>query len=269
MLSPMWELARWQAAVASRRDVPVVPIVMPIKPSSAGGSGTFLALGADHQQWWVKPLNNKQGTTVVATEYIVGQIGQWLTAPVCRSAVIEIPPDLAGWAFRGDSVLEPGLAHGSLALGDAIEMRAVNFVDRDDNHRRYTALSVLYDLCWGGDPQWLVAASDEYRVYSHDHGWYFPDTGPQWNPAAMLSQTATSHPLPDPTQHLRRLHYAELERLEARLATFTSETVSDIVRSVPVVWPVSSDDLARVGYFLERRIVTVLADIQRWRKEAR
>ena len=189
--------ALWAGLVAARVQTDGWPVVeVPLRPSNAGGSGTFLAAASDGNQWWVKPLNNMQGQRVIATEAIVGSIGGLLGVAVCETTIVRIPVELAGWSFRPGAVLEAGFAHASRAVQDAVEDRSLRSRDRDDNRRRHVGVYALYDLCWGGDDQWLYSASEDDALYSHDHGWYLPPTGPTWSSEELLAKVDVPHVAP-------------------------------------------------------------------------
>lgn len=247
--------SEWDGLLQGRIDpTDVIRIEVPLAPSPAGGSGTFLALASDGNRWWVKPLNNLQGTRVVATEHVVGHAGELIGAPACEVAVVEIPADLVGWEFRPGSHLEAGFAHGSLAVEDAQESRALDFRQRDDNRRRHAGVFALYDWCWGGDDQWLYCETDERKLYSHDHGWYLPEVGPDWSEATLAARVDEPHPAAYPHDDLDAGALGDFaDRLEA---VSRAELVA-LLAAVPASWPVPGTDLDALGFFLERRAPAV------------
>lgn len=251
----MVERADWNGLIAQRADpAGGVVIEVPVVPSAAGGSGTFLALGSDGRRWWVKPVNNLQGGKVIVTESVVGRAGALLGAPVCEVAVVRIPPDIAGWEFRPGARLEAGFAHGSLAVDDAQEVRVLDYRDRDDNRRRQAGVLALYDWCWGGDDQWLYCETDDRKLYSHDHGWYLPEIGADWSEATLLARVDEPHPWGGPASGLDG---AEVQHLVATLESLTRPQIAELLREVPISWPVSDAELEALGYFLERRAAAV------------
>ncbi len=250
------KLDDWKGLVSGRTDPPTpLQVEMPLVASPAGGSGTFLAEGSDNRRWWVKPQNNLQGPRVIVTEYIVASAGSLIGAPVCEVAVVEIPEELAGWEFRPSAYLAPGLAHASLAVDDA-EARTLEYRDRDENRRRHAGVYALYDWCWGGDDQWLYCESDDRKLYSHDHGWYLPENGPDWAEATLVAHVDEPHPASYPTNNLDA---AELTALAARLRQPLRQRLVDMLVTVPASWPVADSDLEALGFFLERRGPAVAA----------
>lgn len=248
--------ADWAGLITGTRADPKdgVVIEVPLVPSTAGGSGAFLALGSDRRRWWVKPVNNLQGGKVIVTEYVVGRAGALIGAPVCEVAVVRIPPDIAGWEFRPGARLEPGFAHGSLAVEDAHEVRALEYRDRDDNGRRHAGVVALYDWCWGGDDQWLYCETDDRKLYSHDHGWYLPEIGPEWSEATLMARVEEPRQMGGPASGLA---VAEVSQLATTLQSLTRPQLAEFLGRVPVTWPASDSELEALGYFLERRASAV------------
>ena len=244
--------SEWRGLVTGRRtsgrDAPVLTI--PLQQSPRGTSGTFLAADSDGDQWWVKPLNNAQGQRVTVTESIVGAVGRLISAPVCQTTVIEIPVELDGWEFRPGHQLKPGLAHASLAVGSVVEDRRLKYRDDDDNQTHHVGVFALYDWCWGGDPQWLYASAEENRLFSHDHGWYLPDVGPNWSEESLISHVDEPHM---PSWSTIGLDRGEVMRVANRLRNLTKDELRDSLCTIPNTWPVSDSELECIGWFLEYR----------------
>jgi hypothetical protein len=191
---------------------------------------------------------------VIVTESVVGRAGALIGAPVCDVAVVQIPAEIAGWEFRRGARLEPGFAHASLAVDDAQEMRALEYRPRDDNQRRHAGVLALYDWCWGGDDQWLYCETDDRKIYSHDHGWYLPETGPDWSEATLMARVDAAHPLGSSSSDLDQ---AALRQLADRLESVTREELAAMLQGVPVSWSASDAELEALGFFLERRAPAV------------
>jgi hypothetical protein len=225
-------------------------IEVPIKPSPRGGSGTFLAADAEGAQWWVKPLNNNQGPRVIVTEAVVGMVGRLIDAPVCETTIVQLPPEISGWEFRPGSVIEPGFAHASQNVSGVQEDRSLLFRDRDDNSKRHVGVIALYDWCWGGDDQWLYAEPKDRQIYSHDHGWYLPETGPNWSAATLEARVDEEHL---PMWKTNGLDEAEVSRIAAALRGLTRQAIAAALAGIPTSWPVTDLELESAGWFLECR----------------
>jgi len=249
------ERDEWSGLLDSRgAPEEVLQIEQPLKPSVEGGSGVFLARASDGQRWWVKPENNLQGAKVIVTEYLIGSLGSLIGAPTCEVAVSQIPEELAGWEFRPGATLEAGLAHASRNVEDAQLLHSLDYRQQDDNRRRHVGVFAIYDWCWGGDDQWLYCHSAEHRIYSHDHGWYLPEVGPEWSESALLSRINEAHP---PSYPKNDLDPSAITQIAGVLEQIDKEKLVPILMSVPTSWAATNTDLEALGFFLERRAPAV------------
>jgi len=209
-----------------------------------------LAADSNGDHWWVKPLNNDQGERVTVTEAIVAAAGALVSAPVCDSAIVFLPPEIEGWEFRPGSKIMSGYAHASRGVANALEHRELLYRDRNDNARRHVGVFAIYDWCWGGDDQWLYAETEDRMLYSHDHGWYLPETGPTWNIDALISKVRQAHTARWPAAGLNAEVIAGCAE---RLRELTRAELLSALSGIPDSWPVSDLELERVGWFLENR----------------
>ncbi len=241
----------WNGLVRGlRSDTATGPtIVQTHHQSSAGGSGTFLASDSTGAKWWVKPLNNKQKPRVVVSEAIVAGVGHILGAPVCETAIVTLPPDVAGFEFRPGSTLVPGLAHACRNVDDANEVKKLLHREDDDNRRRHAGVFALYDWCWGSDGQWLYSATADNELFSHDHGHYFPGEI-NWTKESLEQNVDEPHHLPGSTDGIDD---HEVARLAGQLRKVTVSDLVEVLSQIPASWPVSDEELETVGWFLQYR----------------
>jgi hypothetical protein len=226
--------------------------------SKAGGASSIPVFDVSQdERWYLKAPNNPQGAArLVAAEYIVSAVGRLIGAPVCEVCPMEIPDEFAGISFPTNLTLVPGIGSASRTIPDAIQNSQLLFRDRDDNRRRHVGVFALFDWCWGDDPQWLNCTTDDERLYSHDHGYYFPPSGGDWTQAELLARIDEAHPLAQPDDDL---DLAEIVRIGNALDAVTRPSLSAILSSVPQEWDIPADDLEVLGYFLERRAPDVAA----------
>ena len=173
--------------------------------------------------------------------------------------MVRLPPEIAGWEFRPGAVIEPGYAHASRAVETASEANQLLYRDRDDNRRRHAGVYAIYDWCWGGDDQWLYAEAEDRQLYSHDHGWYLPETGPGWDESTLAARVDEAHQPSGPSEGLDG---DELDRLAARLRALAEDELVELVRCVPASWPIADSDLEALGWFLENRAPAVAARLE-------
>jgi hypothetical protein len=224
--------------------------------SRGGGSQSFPALDRAGERWNVKAPNNPQGGRVVCTEHLVSAAGRLIGAPVCEVQPIRITEEFVGITFPNGLLLAAGVGSASREVPDVVEERDLAHRDRDDNASRHVGVFALYDWCWGADGQWSVRTSDDNRLFSHDHGWYFPPEGPDWNEGELVNKVDVPREL---AKSAAGLDLAEIDRVAYALEAVTREHLRSILLSVPSEWAVPNDDLEAVGFFLERRAPAVAA----------
>jgi hypothetical protein len=237
-----------------------------LRQSNAGGSGAFLGLASDGERYWIKPLNNAQGQRVPITEQIVGRAGQLVGAPTCVVRTIAIEKEFAGWEFRPGHRLEAGIAHASHHVADAVETRTLDRHVDDDNARRYIYVAALYDWCWGGDVQGLMAIKEENRYYSHDHGWYLPPEGANWTVEELEARANTPHELAV-NDHGSSAQFCD--GVAATIEALKRNQIRQALSAIPASWPVTDDELECVGFFLEKRACAVAERIRRRSRSSR
>jgi hypothetical protein len=231
---------------------------MPLRASLAGASGSFLVLADDGRRYWCKAINNFQGPRVPVTEQIVGRLGRLLDAPSCEVELVRVDA-IAGWEFRPGSgrTVEPGWAHGSIAVEPAVETRSLDHRTEDDNRRRQCGIYALCDWLAGSDVQWLYCVSEDNAYYSHDHGYYL--TGPDWTSEGLAAARDASFALSVPPEHLDR---EELSRLAEALEALRREDIDAELSKLPKNWPVTDNDLDAAAEFADVRRVGVAARLR-------
>lgn len=231
---------------------------MPLRPSSAGGSGSFLVLGDDGRRYWCKSLNNFQGPRISVTEQIVGRLATLIGAPVCEVALVELDA-IVGWEFRPGSgrFVETGWAHGSVALDPAIETRSLDHRTDDDNRRRHGGIYAMCDWLAGSDVQWLYGVDEHNAYYSHDHGYYL--TGPDWTQTSLAAGRDAAYTISIPPD---QLDDAELTRLADALDGLTRQDIEGELSKLPGNWPVDDSELDAVADFVDHRRGPVAARLR-------
>lgn len=244
--------------IARSEEVEGVTAVMPLRPSTAGGSGSFLVLADDQRRYWCKSINNFQGPRIAITEQIVGRLAARIGAPACEVALVGLD-EIAGWEFRPGSgrLVEPGWAHGSAAVDPAIETRALEHRTDDDNRRRHCGIYALCDWLAGSDVQWLYGVAEDNAYYSHDHGFYL--TGPAWTEASLGAGQDVPYALSIPPDYLDS---EELGRLADALDCLTREDIDDELSKLPGDWPVTDAELDAVAAFVDHRREPVAARLR-------
>jgi hypothetical protein len=216
--------------------------------TTGGGSGAFLALLSDGQPYFVKPRDNPQGNHTLVAEVVAYGLGRAIGAPVCEGALVEIPSALS-FEYAPGRRVHPGIGWGSRAVEPAFVSETWSeFRAKDSNRTRQASLVALWDLCMGGDPQWLHAVSHEYSIWSFDHGLWLANEG-SWNLTQLRDSVDRSWSDLDP----RGLDALELRSVAGRLDALTSERFQEVCRAVPLEWGVTAEELSELANLLYLR----------------
>lgn len=222
------------SSVPSVSPLARVRLVAPLATTESG-SGTFLGLASDGRQYWVKSPENPQGNRTLATEVVVQGVGALLGAPVVETVLVDIPAGMS-WAYTKQDRLHGGVGHGSLNVGSSVQTDEWDvYPARDHNRQRQARLLALWDLCMGGDPQWLHSVLDDYSIWSFDHGFWLGGEG-DWDEASLKRSVSSrwDHDLEPGLASATALRAvaAEIEGLDRAALT-------DVVSRVPIEWGIS------------------------------
>ena len=241
-----------------------VALVAPLRRTESG-SGTFLALADDGSRYWVKAPGNPQGDRTLVSEVIVQGIGHLIGAPVVETCLIAIP-DGTRWKYTSQDVLRGGTGHASRDISDAIVSDEWSpFTHLDGNRRRQSFLVALWDLCMGGDEQWLHEVGDDYGIWSFHHGFWLGGDG-DWD-IQSIRRTGTRPWVDD-------LDVALLSRSALRDAADAVDDLQwvhldDVMARVPVEWGATEAELAAVAEVLFSRVEGVAERLRAASQRAR
>jgi len=237
----------------------MVKAVLPTALGS-GGSRPPQVLADDGRRYWLKPVSNPQNPRVPINEQVVGRCGALIAAPTCLVALVGIPTELATYVLPDGRQLGADLAHGSCDVSSAQSDGMLIDRPRDDNGWRHLMAHILYDWCHGSDQQFLYDNADDRRVFSHDHGHYFPH-GPGWTESSLSS--GIDIPCLISGVH-DRFEDALVDRASDALASVSRDQLVAVLGLIPASLPVTDHELVSLGYFLEHRLLRIRAEIRRY-----
>lgn len=256
-------LSEWRGEVSGRVDPPtVLQLRLCAAPNNSwSASGSFEAVGVDGETYFVKPPGRSDLGKSLVTEFIVAEAGKMIGAPVCDPVLVGITAALLPFEYQPGYFLEEGVGFATRAIPPVVveERPFLRHRARDDNARRHVGVFALYDWCWGSDEQWLHHVSDDWRLYSHDHGWYFPPAGPEWSVSELLATASQSHELADDTTDLDAQTLADVA---GNLRNVKRSGLVEILNRVPASWPVSDEELEALGWYLEARAEPVASRLE-------
>lgn len=197
----------------------------------------------------------------LAAEWTVGRLGCAIGAPVCEVALVQIPTQLLPCEFAPGRSLVAGTGCASRDLtGTPKEVRGtLAHRDADDNRRRHAGVFAIVDWFNGSDVQWLHDAADDWALYSHDHGWYFPPSGPDWTVEQLQATVAApQQPLGNPAG----LDAAELDRLASAIEGVSNDIIANVLGAVPLEWGITPTDLDCLAWYLAERRIPVASRLR-------
>lgn len=173
-------------------------------------------------------------------------LGRLIGAPVPANALMEIPASF-DWEYADGHRLRGGTGHGSLNVEDAVVSEEWGTYSRlDDNRRRQSLVVALWDLCMGVDPQWLHQTTEDYSIWSFDHGFWLAGES-DWT-IESLHKIGTS-----PWQFEVDLGVASASGLReaADLVDGLSlATIQAVTTSVPLEWEATPEELSELASIL-------------------
>lgn len=255
---PMVERREWDGLLVNMPANPSQTTLKAIlRASTQGATRSFVGLGQDRAQYWIKTTTNPLGPQVLVKEQVVARVGALIDAPVCPVVVIDIPQEFDG-STVGGLRLEAGPAHGTRNIANGLDTRELDRPSDDDNAARYAAFAALYDWCWGYDVQGLHVANDDNRFFAVDYDQYLPPGGQVWQPKTMVDFADVPHEIPQTVP----LSAAALARVATRLEGVSRTDLVDALKHIPGSWIGKARDLEDVGFLLERRLPQVAARLR-------
>jgi hypothetical protein len=251
----------WNGSVHGRVDpTSGLSVITCLAQGKGSASSPFLAEASDGEKWWVKPPQVSLAKALV-TELVTGLCGAMIGAPVCEVSEIIIPDMLLPWEFKPGQQLPTGVGSATREIPPVVleEKGALGHRTQDDNARRHVGVYAIADWFFGADYQWLYRTSDEWTIYSHDHGWYLPPEGGDWSQDQLRGAVGTPHELPDDPVGLDQ---AQIDSIADNLLAVTHPGLAKVLSRVPASWPVSDSELDTLGWYLEARAPDVASRLR-------
>jgi hypothetical protein len=251
-------------ATNPRIALPRLTLLAPLQRSQSG-SGAFLGLASDGNQYWVKAPENPQGSRTLIAEVVCYGIANLIGAPVPENALIDIPSNF-DWVYAEARHLHGGTAHGSKNIADVIESDDWGtYSSRDDNRRRQALILALWDLCLGVDPQWLHKVTDDYSIWSFDHGfWLAGEVDWTLTSLRQIGMSPWQLDLETDVASATRLHEAA-----TRIEALSLGAIQSITRSVPLEWETTSEEMSELASILFLRVEGVAERLRRAGNQSR
>lgn len=242
---PDWD-ALFAAAVAA--PPPVVTAQTFVKKWATASQPA--ALECDDGVTYV--VKGRQAGRMVANDQIVARLGSIANAPTGVPTLVDVPADLIAREPELQH-FQPGIAHGTVWLSGCGERAGIDHMAAAENRGRFAGLAWLFGWLAAGDHQFIYENAAPHRVYSVDHGHFFPG-GPDWTTASLAGA-----PAPAPFSEIITscgLTTAELEAAKPAYRAVTDEAVGAAVAAPPDDWGLNqSERVALAGFVASRRDV--------------
>ncbi|MDO4632092.1 MAG: hypothetical protein Q4A82_07410 [Corynebacterium sp.] len=224
------------------------------------GTRPFLAEADDGNFYWCKQFHNAHGGPSTINEVVSSIIGKELGSPILDWKILDIPSELVGTytprSAEGNRILLEELPlFGTRQLFPVEEETdALKFVDKDFNYDRMPLLIALWILCDAQDLQLLFNASDDYSVYSLDHGMWFGSFERIWDLQPPTSPQGQTEVLP----LLGSIPEPHWDKAINAVKGLNKTLIDDVLKTVPAEWQVSPEKLEKlVKYALSRKPYTI------------
>ena len=239
----------------------VQPVRVRLKaPLSASDSGTkaFLGLCDDGEAYWIKAPDNPQGPQALIPERVVAGIAGLIDAPAPQSAIVEIPAGIS-WSIAPGWPLKAGLAHGSRNMERVgVSSDGTAFLAHDENRARHARFAALWDLCLGGDAQWLHRLDGDHEHFTFDHNFWLASEA-DWSLDAI--ERVGLRPWRYEVE-LGVLSQRGLRAVAERLGALQHADFLAVTETVPVEWETSTREMERLAAYLFCRVEGVVERLE-------
>lgn len=198
-------------------------------------------------------IKGQQAGRQIVNDQIVARLGVIINAPVGYPRIAEIDSELSE-GYPELDYLTPGTAHATLFIEGCKDERDLSkfYTEQAENIPRFASLCVLYGWVLARDHQFLFEEEFPNRVYSVDHGHFFPG-GPNWTMEA-LSQA----PPAELDTRLRRLCSFSQESPEIRntlekLNKVSEDKIIQAVAAPPIEWGLTMEERVTMVEYLVKR----------------
>jgi hypothetical protein len=265
------QVTDWAAmitAASSNRPAAVSAVTFLKRRSSA--SQPVDVRCSDSNIYVLKALRNdvKQGR-MMFNDHIVARLGAMIGAPVPAAALVTVSQELIDLnpdKAQGMGHIQPCTAHGSRLYAEVSErIDNIDHIADDDNKGRFASLGVLHGWMGFSDRQFIYDNAQPFRVYSVDHGHFFPG-GPEWTIASL--QAAPAATIADDIVKSCKLDHGDLVLACSPLRTITEAQIAEILGIPMDDWDVGIDDRVALGKYLRQRQLEILATYAQQIKQA-
>lgn len=245
--------------------------------SSTGATEVITDLGSAY----IKPLGNRQGPHVLATDWVGTHLAKWFGLPTFDVAIVSLHSDLVFHLPRG-AVATPGPAFAARAMAGAPWNRQPRELEVLDNPEDITRLVVFDTWTLNCDrhhhdpnirkpnPDNVFLSRDgvaqgKRRLIAMDHGLCFIGSGEDLSPRlAHIEKVKAPGVYGLFPEFLPKLRPDTMQVCMERLREMDLATASAMVATVPTEWDVSEDAREAWSLLIHRRANFVVDHLHQW-----
>ena len=243
-----------------RPNYPEVVLVDRVIPT---GTKPPLVYADDDNAYILKFLKNDHGPEATINEVVVSVIGEAIGAPVAPWSIVRVPEGLR--QIIDNRIIEPGLAFGSRVLPTVgVDRMGTTFVNvnRDGNINRIPQLIALWHVCNALDIQVVFDSSEDHKIYSVDHGFWFGSHPYPWG-----LDRSSGFPEIDQVPLLREPIADECwDRAIQGLDNLDDSLKERIFSAIPSEWNVARTDVEILVDFVISRKSSAISELRRYRQ---
>ena len=249
--------------------------------ASADTSTGATEVTTDAGRAYIKPMGNRQGPHVLATDWVGTHLAKWFGLSTFDVAILVLGPDDTFPLPRGRTA-QPGPAFAARALAGGPWGRSEQELDSLVNPQDLTRLVVFDTWTLNGDrhhhdltvrrPNYdnVYLASEgvepgKRRLIAMDHGLCFIRSGEDLTKKlAQIDKVRDEHVYGLFPEFRSRLQDDIIVKCAARLKEMDIETARAMIETVPTQWEVSKEAREAWAELIYRRADIVADKIQEW-----
>lgn len=250
MTESLPSISEWPVDLSSFERPEASASISSIVDFGKSGSKPLHVIATNSRAYWVKTPYNPHGQESLLAEAICYATAEFLGASTPSWAYLTVPEELAKQqTLHNAEPIYPGIGFASEIVHEVYESDELDFIDRDDNPKNGPRFIALWELCDGGDEQFLYKVTDDYSIRPFDYGLWL-GIGPQVPPGALPDLSPTVSRWKGVVKEMSALAFVEVSE---KLTSMRIVDALHISAQVPVEWGFTDQDLILLARWIHSR----------------